>query len=159
MKHPWPLAPGRCTRTLLAGVLLVCAVASQAAVPSDLPEALRKVVADYVGLYRKDSLPRWRELFLASFTVASTEKGGGVRSRSLDEFYAAQKRYLDSGREIHETLEDLRIERSGRLASVSASFVLSDAGETSRGRLNLLLIEERENWKIQSLIFGYDEDE
>jgi hypothetical protein len=118
--------------------------------------ALRAVVADYVGLYRNDTLPRWRELFLPSFAVASTSPDGSARLRGLDEFYGAQERYLASGREIRETLENVRIERRGRLASAWADFVLTDAGEPSRGLLVLLLIQDRGSWRIHSLMFSYD---
>ena len=118
--------------------------------------ALRRVVDEYVGLYRKDTLPRWRELFLTSFAVASTNEDGSTRLRSLDEFYSAQQRYLATGRDIRETLENVTLERHGRLASVWADFVLTDAGAVSRGRLVLLLIEERGAWRIHSLLFSYD---
>jgi len=118
---------------------------------------LKQVVADYVGLYRRDSLPQWRGLFLSSFTVASTVADGSVRLRGLDEFYSAQERYFGSGRAIQETLENLAIERKGRLASVWADFVLSDEGQKSRGKLCLQLIEEKGSWRIQSLVFAYDD--
>lgn len=142
--------------------LLAFLVASSQAAPSRPPSPpaasrLSQVVADYVGLYRAETLPRWRELFLPSFTVASTNPDGSVRQRNLDEFYGAQERYLKSGREISEELSNLQIEECGRLASVWADFVLSDAGDTSRGKLVLLLIEDRGAWRIQSLMFSYDE--
>jgi hypothetical protein len=142
---------------------LVLAVSSVAQAPaasahpaSALDGALRQVVADYVGLYRNDTLPRWRELFLPSFSAASTNPDGTTRLRGLDEFYTAQERYLGSGREIREALENVRIERQGRLASVWADFVLADAGDTSRGRLVLLLIAEGGAWRIHSLMFSYE---
>jgi hypothetical protein len=137
---------------------LVLALALSAAGPAPDPDAaLRKVVADYVGLYRKDALPEWRRLFLPSFSVASTNADGSLRLRSLDEFYAAQQTYLASGRAIREVLENVRIERQGRLASVWADFVLSDEGETSRGKLCLLLVSEAGAWRIQALVFAYDD--
>ncbi|HET7295315.1 MAG TPA: hypothetical protein VFM88_23050 [Vicinamibacteria bacterium] len=128
-----------------------------AAPSSDADARLRRVVADYVGLYRRDTLPQWRGLFLPSFTVASTNADGSVRTRNLDEFYGAQERYLASGRAIKEELENLAIERKGRLASVWADFVLTDEGERSRGKLCLLLVEEKGEWLIHSLTFAYDE--
>jgi hypothetical protein len=143
------------TITLLLAVLIQ---PSDARAPSADPadDALRRVVDDYVGLYRRETLPRWRELFLSSFSVASTNPDGSTRLRGLDEFYAAQEGYLASGREIREVLENTRFERRGRLASVWADFVLSDAGEQSRGRLVLLLIQDRGAWRIHSLMFSYD---
>jgi hypothetical protein len=124
---------------------------------SETDAGLRRVVADYVGLYRSETLPRWRSLFLPSFTVASANADGSVRVRNLDEFYAAQASYLASGRAIEERLENLAIERRGRLASAWADFALTDEGETSRGKLVLLLIEEQGEWRIHSLLFGYDD--
>jgi hypothetical protein len=106
-------------------------------------ERLQRVVDDYVGLYRQESLPRWRELFLPTFTAALTTADGSVSVRTLEEFYGAQKRYLDTGRAIREELENVRIERQQRLASVWADFVLTDEGSQSRGKLVLLLIEDR----------------
>jgi SnoaL-like protein len=76
--------------------------------------------------------------------------------RTLDEFYQAQKRYLDTGKSIREELENVRVERHGALASVWADFVLTEEGEKSRGRLVLLLIEEHGSFKIHSLMFQYD---
>jgi hypothetical protein len=110
-----------------------------------------------VGLYRRDALPQWRTLFLPSFTVASTNADGSVRLRNLDEFYAAQERYLASGRAIDEKLENVVVERRGRLASVWADFVLTEEGEKSRGTLCLSLVEEKGRWRIQSLMFAYDD--
>lgn len=142
----------------LASALTLATHAPAGALPAprEADAALRQLVADYVGLYRRDTLARWRELFLPSFSVASTNPDGTARLRTLDEFYAAQERYLASGRPISETLENVMIERRGRLASVWADFVLSDAGEHSRGRLVLLLIEQRGAWRIHSLMFSYD---
>jgi hypothetical protein len=118
-------------------------------------EDLSRVVADYVGLYRRDTLARWRELFLPSFTVASTNADGSVNLRTLEEFYQAQQRYLESGRPIEEKLENLRVHRQGRLASVWADFVLADSGEERRGKLVLLLIQDRGGFRIHSLMFSY----
>jgi hypothetical protein len=116
---------------------------------------LEKVIADYVGLYRRDSLPEWKKLFLPHFTVASTRADGTVGERTLEEFYEAQRKYFESGRAIQEVLENVQIERKGRLASVWADFVLTDEGETRRGKLVLLLIEGTEGFRIHSLMFSY----
>jgi hypothetical protein len=127
---------------------------ARAETPGD--EGLTRVVADYVGLYRPETLEAWRELFLPGFTAASTRSDGSVLVRTLDEFFGAQKRYLDSGRAIREVLENARTERHGRLASVWADFVLTDEEDTSRGRLVLTLIEEKGRFRIHSLMFSYD---
>jgi hypothetical protein len=124
------------------------------AVPASASD-LEKVVADYVGLYRRDTLAEWKKLFLPHFTVASTREDGTVGERTLEEFYEAQRGYLESGRAIEEVLENVQIDRRGKLASVWADFVLTDEGETRRGKLVLLLIEGPEGFKIHSLMFSY----
>src|SRR3972149_874126 len=111
---------------LVAVVLLSGALFSGPAPASDL----EKVVADYVGLYRRETLPEWKKLFLPHFTVASTREDGTVGERMLEEFYEAQKRYFESGRDIKEVLENVQIERKGKLASVWADFVLTHAGDS-----------------------------
>ncbi|HEY5908133.1 MAG TPA: nuclear transport factor 2 family protein [Vicinamibacteria bacterium] len=116
---------------------------------------LARVVADYVGLYTRDTLPAWRKLFLTSFVAGSARPDGTALVRSLDEFYEAQRRYFETGKAIRETLENVRIERHGRLASVWADFVLEEEGERSRGRLVLTLIEAEGSFKIHSLLFSY----
>jgi hypothetical protein len=140
---------------VLAGVLI--AVLQAASPPPPAGEAaLRRVVADYVGLYKHETLARWRGLFLPTFTATSTRADGTVRVRSLDEFFTAQERYLASGKRIKEELENLKVERHGKLASAWADFVLTEEAEKSRGKLVLLLVADRGEWKIQSLMFSYD---
>ncbi|HSF17255.1 MAG TPA: hypothetical protein VLK65_17030 [Vicinamibacteria bacterium] len=116
---------------------------------------LEKAVEDYVGLYRRETLPEWKKLFLPHFTVASTREDGSVSERTLEEFYDAQRSYLESGRDIREVLENVRIDRQGKLASVWADFVLTEEGETRRGKLVLLLIQGPDGFKIHSLMFSY----
>jgi hypothetical protein len=140
----------------LAIVALVAPGTDHARAQTSSDEGLNRVVADYVGLYRRETLDAWRELFLPGFTAASTRPDGSVLVRTLDEFFAAQKRYLDSGRAIREVLENTSIARHGRLASVWADFVLTDEGETSRGRLVLTLVEEKGRFRIHSLMFSYE---
>jgi hypothetical protein len=118
-------------------------------------EALRRVVSDYVSLYRADTLPRWRLLFLPGFTAAHLGDDGVVRQRTLAEFYAAQERYFKTGKSIKEDLENVHIERSGALASAWADFVLTEDATRSRGRLVLLLIGGPDGFKIHSLMFQY----
>jgi hypothetical protein len=121
-----------------------------------IADDLERVVSDYTGLYRLESLDRWKELFLPSFTVASAREDGSILERTFEEFFEAQRRYLASGREIREVLENVSIEHRGRLASVWADFVLTDAGTSRRGKLVLLLIEGEGGFKIQSLMFSYE---
>lgn len=138
----------------LALALAVLQAASPPPAASDA--ALRRAVADYVGLYTHDTLNRWRMLFLPTFTATSTRADGTVKVRTLDEFFTAQQRYLASGRSIKEELENVRIDRQGKLASAWADFVLTEEAEKSRGKLVLLLVADRGQWRIQSLMFSYD---
>ena len=124
--------------------------------PAPTDEALRRTVADYVGLYKRETLDRWRTLFLPTFTATHTNVDGTVRLRTLDEFFAAQRGYLDTGRAIKEELENLRFDRRGKMATAWADFVLTEEGEKSRGTLVLLLVADRGEWKIQALMFSYD---
>ena len=132
------------------------ALAAQARTADPADQDLARVVADYTGLYTKERLPEWRQLFLPSFVAASTRKDGTVLQRNLDEFYEAQRKYLATGKAIKETLESVRIERQGPLASVWADFVLEEEGERSRGKLILTLISTEGRFRIHSLMFSYD---
>lgn len=136
-----------------------CALAPAAGPVDDPPEAdLERVISDYTGLYGRDTLEAWRTLFLPGFVAGSLRPDGSVLSRNLDEFYGAQKRYLDSGRAIRETLENVETRRFPGLASVTAAFVLEEEGVRSRGRLILTLIRSEGRFRIQSLAFAYDPD-
>jgi hypothetical protein len=142
----------------LAVFLILALALLQAAPPPPVAgdAELRRTVADYVGLYRHETLDRWRTLFLPTFTAAHTNTDGTVKVRTLDEFFTSQQRYLAGGKKIKEELENVRIERQGKLASVWANFVLTEEGEKSRGTLVLLLVAERGAWRIQALMFSYD---
>jgi hypothetical protein len=117
--------------------------------------AVQRTVDDYVGLYRKDSLARWRELFLPTFTATSPAADGGVTVRTLDEFYDAQARGFAKATSMSETLEHVVIERSGRIATARAEFVFRSDGTSRRGRLVLTLVERDGAWKIAALLFSY----
>ncbi len=125
------------------------------AVPSTDVAAVRRVVDDYVGLYRKDTLEQWRALFLPTFTATSPARDGGVTVRTLDQFYEAQARGFAQATAMSETLEDVIVERTGRLATARAAFVFHQNGTSRRGRLVLTLIETGSTWRIASLLFSY----
>ena len=158
----------RSTLGLFAGLATLSAVASctRATVPAAPPVAvgsasapdprLDRVIADYVGLYRKETLDQWEKLFLPTFAVANTRTDGGTNLRTRAEFFEAQRRYHDRVPNLREDLENVRIERRGRLASVWADFIVTEPAATNRGRLVLLLIEERGDYRIHSLMFSYD---
>jgi dihydroorotase/N-acyl-D-amino-acid deacylase len=144
--------PGRALRG--PGVHDGAAAAGTPAADADLAP-VRRVVDDYVGLYRKDSLPEWRALFLPSFTATSPAAGGGVTVRTLDQFYDAQARGFAGAATMSETLEHVEIRRRGRLATAAADFVFRQDGSERRGRLVLSLIDGGGGWRIAALLFSY----
>jgi hypothetical protein len=134
----------------------VLVTAAQHATPPDTdPTPVRQVVDDYVGLYTKEALVRWRALFLPTFTATSPAADGGVTVRTLDEFYDAQARGFARAAEMSETLEDVVVERSGRIGTARAGFVFRQDGMARRGRLVLTLVERAGAWKIATLLFSY----
>ncbi|MFM7274059.1 MAG: nuclear transport factor 2 family protein [Gammaproteobacteria bacterium] len=135
--------------------LIAFAIPAGAWAQDEADAALRQLVADYTGLYTKQDLPRWRELFLPGFTAASTNEDGSVSVRMLDAFHAAQESGFAESADMGERLENVRIERHGDLASVWADFVFWADGPPSRGRLVLLAIRQAEGWRLHSLMFAY----
>ena len=116
--------------------------------------AVQRVLDDYIGLYRKDTLERWKTLFLPSFTATYTNADGSVSSRTLNEFYEAQRSGFAAG-EMSETLHNVQIQRVGHIAHASAGFRFTSRGSTREGKLMLLMIEERGQLKIAALAFSY----
>ena len=141
-------------RAMLVAVLLVAGPAIARAQDS-ADVKLRQAVADYVGLYRRETLDAWEKLFLPSFTAANTRADGGTSLRTREEFLASQRRYL-AGAEVTEELENVRIERSGRLASVWADFIVNENGRRRRGKLVLLAMEDAGQFRFHALMFAYD---
>jgi SnoaL-like domain len=142
---------------LVAAMLLTVATSplhGQDAAPADV-SAVRRVVNDYVGKYRKDSLAEWRALFLPSFTATSPAAAGGVTVRTLDQFYDSQARGFEKSRHMTETLEHVDIAQSGRLATAWADFVFTQDDTSRRGRLVLTLVETEGRWRIAGLLFSY----
>lgn len=118
-------------------------------------DAVRRVVDEYVGLYRKETLAQWRMLFLPTFTSTSTGKDGTITVRTLEQFFESQVRGFAAATEMSETLEHVAIERTGRLATAWADFVFRQDGTSRRGRLVLTLVEAQATWRIASLMFTY----
>ena len=146
----------RLTRAALLATSIALDTANAQSTSVDSADAtLRRAVADYVGLYRRNSLDVWEKLFLPSFTAANTRVGGGTSMRTREEFFASQRRYL-AGAEVTEELENVRIERNGRLASVWADFIVTENGQRRRGKLVLLALLHAGEWKFHSLLFAYD---
>lgn len=117
---------------------------------------LERVIADYVGLWRRETLAEWEKLFLPSFTAANTRPDGSTNLRTREQFIEAQRQYHARVDNLKEELENVRVERRGRMASVWADFVVTDSGKQNRGKLVLLIMEDRGEYKIHSLMFSYD---
>lgn len=116
---------------------------------------ISRLLTDYIGLYKHDSLERWRDLLLPGFIATSTNDDGSVTTRNREEFYARQRALFATGRPVSEVLENTRVIRTGNLASVSSDFVWTDGETSRRGRLMLLLILDRGAFRIQALTFSY----
>jgi len=119
--------------------------------------AVQRVLDDYIGLYKKDSLAQWKTLFLPGFTASYTNEDGTITTRNLDEFYDRQRNAFAAG-DVSETLHNVKIQRAGRLAHVFADFRFTSRGATRPGQLMLLLIEDRGQLKIAALTFSYHLD-
>jgi hypothetical protein len=147
---------------LLACILLAASGSSPMVRPPQHPAAavdrnaqLNRVLDDYIRLYARDTLTDWRSLFLPTFVAGSTNDDGTVTTRTLDEFYERQRAFFATGRAIRETLENVRVEREARLATMRADFILHDNDVRRRGKLMMLLIETKGDFRIQALTFTY----
>jgi hypothetical protein len=116
--------------------------------------AVQRLLDDYIGLYRRDTLERWKALFVPGFTATYTNDDGSVTTRNLNEFYERQLAAFAAG-EVSETLHNVRIFRAGRLAHVFADFRFTGRGTTRAGQLMLLMIEEMGELRIAALTFTY----
>lgn len=150
MSRPSVLA---CCLILFAGV----ASDAQVAPPRGeaTPPELTRAVDDYVRLYRKDTLAEWKALFLPSFTSTSPRADGGVTVRTLEEFHESQARGFARATTMSESLENVVIQHTGRLATAWADFVFHQDGTSRRGRLVLTLVDTGTAWRIASLLFSY----
>jgi hypothetical protein len=120
-----------------------------------LPSSLDDVVEAFLGLYTRDKLAQWKELFLPSFVASATNADGSVTSYDLDEFYERQRVLFASGKPVSETMMNTEKSRNGRLASVRSDYVWTDGTAKKPGRLMMLLVEERGRFRIQALAFSY----
>ena len=116
--------------------------------------AIQRLLDDYIGLYRKETLERWKTLFLPAFTASYTNDDGSVTTRNLEAFYERQRAAFAAG-EVSETLHNVRIHRAGRLAHAFADFRFTSRGSTRPGQLMLLMIEDKGQLRIAALTFTY----
>ena len=143
---------------VLTGSLLGMGAPPAPAAPTPPPAAdtaLDRLIHQYIALYRRDSLERWQQLFRPGFTASFTNEDGSVTTLTFEQFLERQRRGFARTRDMGEVLENVRTDRTGRLASVWADFIFTADGVSRRGRLVLLCIEDRGEWKIQSLLFSY----
>lgn len=119
-------------------------------------ESLDQVLKDYIGLYRKDTLDRWKTLFHPSVMVFFPAEDGAINVRNLEEFYERQKNYFAKRKSISERLENVQILEGNRIARVTADFIFIDEGAENPGKLGLHLVEGKDGWKIVAVLFSYD---
>ena len=120
-----------------------------------MPSSVDEVIQAFIGLYTREHLGHWRELFLPGFTAAARNADGTVTSWTLEEFYNRQRALFASGKPVSEVLHNTELQRHGSLAWMRSDYVWTD-GEVERpGKLLMLLIAEHERFRIQSLAFSY----
>lgn len=119
-------------------------------------EALQKVIKDYIGLYRADSLDQWKLLFHPSVTVVFPADDGSVNVRNLEEFFQRQKNFFATHKSVSERLENMQVFEGRRIARVTADFIFIDEGVEKPGKLGLHLVEGAEGWKIVAILFSYN---
>ena len=117
--------------------------------------SLTTLLGDFIGLYSRDTLERWRTLFLPGFVATATNEDGSVTTWNLDEFYERQRALFATGKPIREVLENTETRRDGDLAFVRSDFVWTDGESRRPGRLMMLAVAERGDLRIQALSFSY----
>jgi len=121
-----------------------------------MASSVDELLKDFIGLYARATLPRWRGLFLPSFTAAATNEDGSVTTWTLDQFYERQRQLFASGKPVSEVLHNTETLRNGDLACVRSDYVWTDGEAKRPGRLMMLIIADRGGeLKIQSLTFSY----
>jgi hypothetical protein len=144
---------------LLLAVLAMPGTGTVAFAPGGEPHdpGVRRLIEDYVGLYRGDRLEDWAKLLDEGLSVADPRPDGSVRIRDKAAFLATQRGFFASGRRVGERLEDVRVDEGRRIARVSGAFVFVDEGAERRGRLSLHLASAASGWKVVAILFSYDQ--
>lgn len=119
-------------------------------------QALQKVLKDYIGLYRADTLDQWKLLFHPSVTIIFPADDGSINVRNLEEFFQRQKNYFSTRKAISERLENVQVFEGRRIARVVADFIFVDEGVEKSGKLGLHLAEANDGWKIVAVLFSYN---
>ena len=120
-----------------------------------MTSSLTALLDDFIGLYSRDTLERWRTLFLPAFVATATSEDGSVTTWNLDEFYERQQKLFATGKPIREVLENTETRRDGDLAFVRSDFVWTDGDARRPGRLMMLAVAEHGELRIQALAFSY----
>ena len=120
-----------------------------------MPSSVSELLEEFIGLYTRDTLLRWRALFMPGFTAAATNADGSVTTWTLDEFYDRQRQLFASGKPIREILRNTETHVSGDLACVRSEYVWTDGEAERPGRLMMLIVAERGALKVQALTFSY----
>ena len=120
-----------------------------------MPSSVAALLDEFIGLYARETLERWRTLFLPGFVAAATSADGSVTTWTLDEFYDRQRRLFGTGKPIREVLENTEIRSDADLAFVRSDFVWTDGESRRPGRLMMLAVAERGEFRIQALSFSY----
>ena len=113
------------------------------------------LLEDFIGLYARDTLARWRTLFLPGFVATATNEDGSLTAWNLDEFYERQRKLFATGKPISEVLQNTEARRDGALALVRSDFVWADGDTTRPGRLMMLIVAEHGELRIHALTFSY----
>ena len=113
------------------------------------------LLEDFIGLYSRDSLARWRTLFLPGFVATATDEDGSLTTWTLDEFYERQRKLFATGKPVSEVLHNTETRRDGTLAFVRSDFVWTDGEARRPGRLMMLIVAAHGELRIQALTFSY----
>jgi Putative lumazine-binding len=119
-------------------------------------EALQKLIKDYIGLYRADTLDQWKLLFHPSVMVFFPADDGSITVRTLEEFLQRQRNFFATRKSVSERLENVQIFEGRRIARVTADFIFIDEDVEKPGKLGLHIVEGTDGWKIVAVLFSYN---